>query len=84
MTNTDSFEIPDPLKNKMIDKSVLTDDISATINNEPFPIFCSECSNLITPAPLDQIIKVMTRPPPEPLSTEFSQSQAKSKVSIVK
>ncbi|OXU30848.1 hypothetical protein TSAR_012652 [Trichomalopsis sarcophagae] len=58
--NTD-FAPSEPDKPLMQDKIIMTDEV---LRNEPFPIYCTKCEKLIDPAPIDQILKIMTSHPP--------------------
>ncbi|XP_031783522.1 uncharacterized protein LOC100121279 [Nasonia vitripennis] len=58
--NTD-FAPSEPEKPLMQDKIIMTDEV---LRNEPFPIYCTKCEQLIDPAPIDQILKIMTLQPP--------------------
>lgn len=73
--NTDFAPI-EPEKPLTQDKIIMTDEILRT---EPFPIFCTKCEKSIDPAPIDQILKIMTLQPPV-LSQHISAPNSPGKV----
>ena len=58
-------------------KGIVTDEC-INAKNEPFPFYCSKCEILIQPAPVEQILRVMTAAPPL-LSEYFSPPHSPSK-----